>query len=63
MVDRAEFEAELTRLVTNRNTNREEATMSIFYAFGFHTIEHRDVITKIMKTANERFEAEHGEHI
>lgn len=63
MADRAEFEAELTRLVTHRNIDREEATKSIFYAFGLHTIEHRDVITKIMKTANERFEAEHGKHI
>lgn len=58
MDDIARFESELKRLVTNRNSNREEATMAIFYAFGFHTVEHRNAITKIMKTANERFEAE-----
>lgn len=63
MADRAEFESELKRLVTHRNIDREEATKSIFYAFGFLTVEHRDVITKIMKTANERFEAENGKHI
>lgn len=63
MADRAEFESELKRLVTHRNIDREEATKSLFYAFGFLAIEHRDVITKIMKTANERFESEHGRHI
>lgn len=63
MTDRAEFEAELTRLVTHRNIDREEATKSLFYAIGFLAIEHRETMTKIMKTANERFEAEHGKHI
>lgn len=63
MVDIDEFESELKRLNTHRKINREEATRSIFYAVGFHTAEHRDVITKIMKTANERFEAENGKHV
>ena len=63
MVDRDELESELTRLATHRKTNREEATRAIFYAVGFHTGEHRDLITKIIKTANERFEAENGKHV
>lgn len=63
MVDRDELESELTRLATHRKINREEAARSIFYAVGFHTAEHRDVITKITKTANERFEAEDGKYV
>lgn len=63
MADRAEFESELRRLITHRNIDSEEAMKSLFYAIGFLAIDHRESITKIMKTANERFEAENGKHI
>lgn len=48
-------EEDLKQFIKNYKEDDFRAFKALFYSFGYHMAEHREVIQTLLKTANEEF--------